>query len=434
MAKFTPAPIVIRTSLDEHGSLLDVARIPGESLSDYSSRLFDAYANRASSTYSGLLNGINRELGLTRQDVMEVRIRSLGMGDLKNLSISHTSNTITNLTSYTNLINGGTVTAIGSILTDTTQAWIPGYLRGLKLKINSNEWEVIDNTATTVIVDADMSALVGFNYLIEADWEDNILVGLGIEIGNKLFKIAENNNNTLKIESGDINEADTSIYKIRAYNPKVEVTGSKFNLYKEYSNKDNFQLEKSIDLRNDVKFHKEIVDIINELKFFEATDFISGNTEIYSHTLNRQSSENTVIKETVPAAKFFKFANSNIKEGSVKFTEANIFLREVDEEAVSQSNGNYNVDYSQGVIKVNTTPSGNKTVSYIWNDFPFTVTNSPVIINSLNRKDSEEFLFLQQEMKLYDSITERFKSSVPKADMIEYMFELLTVKPENWGE
>lgn len=434
MAKFTPAPIVIRTSLDEHGSLLDVARIPGESLTDYSRRLFDAYANRASSTYEGLLNGINRELGLLREDIMEVRIRALGLGDMSTLMVTNTDTTITNSTSYNGLIDGVNITAIGTKLTDINQSWEPGYLRGLKLKINGDVWEIIDNTSTTVTVDANMSALVGFNYLIEADWEENILVGLGLEIGNKLFKIIENNNNTFKIESGNINEADSSIYKIRAYNPKVEVTGSKFNLYKEYSNKDNFQLERSIDLRDDVKFHKDIINIINESTFFEAEDLSGGNNEIYSHTLNRQSSENVVIKETVPAAKFFKFENANIKEGSVKFTEANIFLREVEEDAVSQSNGNYNVDYSQGVVKVNTTPSGNKTVSYIWNDFPFTVTNSPVIINALNREDSEEFLFLQQEMKLYESISDRFKSSVPKADMIEYMFELLTVKPENWGE
>lgn len=434
MAKFTPTPIVIRTSLDEHGSLLDVARIPGEPLTDYSRRLFDAYANRASSTYEGLLNGINRELGLLKEDVMEVRIRALGLGDMSTLMVTNTDTTITNSTSYSGLIDGVNITAIGTKLTDINQSWKPGYLRGLKLKINGDVWEIIDNTSTTVTVDANMSALVGFNYLIEVDWEENILVGLGLEIGNKLFKIVENNNNTLKIESGNINEADSSIYKIRAYNPKVEVTGSKFNLYKEYSNKDNFQLERSIDLRDDVRFHKDIINIINKSRFFEAEDLSGGNDEIYSHTLNRQSSENTVIKEVVPAAKFFKFENANIKEGSVKFTEANVFLREVEEDAVSQSNGNYNIDYSQGVVKVNTTPSGNKTVSYIWNDFPFTVTSSPVIINALNREDSEEFLFLQQEMKLYKSVSDRFKSSVPKADMIEYMFELLTVKPENWGE
>jgi len=77
-----------------------------------------------------------------------------------------------------------------------------------------------------------------------------------------------------------------------------------------------------------------------------------------------------------------------------------------------------------------TTPSGVKAVSYIWNEFPFTITSSPAIINAFNKEDSKEFLFLQQEMKRYTSPQDRFRSSVPKADMIEYIAELLAVKPE----
>lgn len=434
MAKFTPTPIVVRTPLDEHGSLLDVARIPGESLFDYSKRLFDAYANRASSTYGGLLNGINRELGLEREDVIKVTIRSLGMGDLTDSNIILTSSTITNNVSYTALINGTSITALGQVLTDNNQSWVPGHLRGFTLKIDGVDYPVIDNTEKTVRVTGDMSALVGFTYLLEADWEENSLVGLGLQIGNKLYKITENNSNTLEIESGDLTEDDSTVYQIRAYNPKVEVTGSSVNLYKEYSNENNFQLEKSIDMREDVRFHRDIIAIINELTFFEATNLLDIRTDVFSFTLNRQSSENTVIKEMVPAAKFFKLANKDLKEGSVRFTEANIFLQEVEENAVSQSKGNYHIDYSQGIVKVNTTPSGRKTASYVWSDFPFTITASPVIINSLNKEDTEEFLFLQQEMKRYTSVKDRFRSSVPKADMIEYISELLSVKPENWGE
>jgi hypothetical protein len=434
MAKFNLTPIVIRTSLDEHGSLLDVARIAGESLIDYSKRLFDAYANRASSTYDGLLNGINRELGLEKQDIIKIGIRPVGMGNLLGPSVSFTQTTITNTDSHTNLIDGIGVTAIGAILSDNTQSWIPGHLRGYKLKIDTETYEVLDNTETTATIDGDMSGLVGFNYALEVDWEENSLIGLGLQVGTKLYKIAENNSNTLLIQSGDIFDGNGSTYILRAYNPKVEVTGSSFNLYKEYSNEENFQLEKTIDIREGVRFHRDIVSEINELKFFEAINLLDPKVDIFSFALNKQSSEVNVLQEIVPAAKFFKLQSMNIKEGSVKFTEANIFLREVEEDLVSQSLGNYNVDYGTGSIKVNTTPSGKKNVSYIWNDFPFTVTSSPAIISALNKEDSQEFLFLQQEMKLYNNFRERFRSSVPKADMIEYIAELLSVKPENWGE
>ena len=434
MAKFTPSPIVIRTALDEHGSLLDISRIPGENLVSYSKRLFDTYANRASSTYEGLINGINRELDLEKREVIKIGIRGIGFGLLSDSYISITQTTITNTNSYTNTIDGVGVTAVGTILTDTTQSWQPGHLRGYKLKILTDVYEVVDNTENTLTVVAEMSGLIGNSYTVEVDWEDNVLVGLGLEIGNALFKITENTSNILRIEVGDLTAPTGTEYKIRAFNPKVEVTGSKFNLFKEFSNSENFQLEKELDLREDVRFHTDIVSEINSLKFFEATNLTDTRAEIFAFSLKRQSSENTVIKETVPAAKFFRLQNEKIKEDSVRFTEANIFLREVDEDSVSQAVGNYHIDYNKGVVLVNTTPSGNKPVSYTWNDFPFTVVSSPIIINPLNREDSEEFLFLQKEMLRYTSVAERFRSSVPKADMIEYMAELLAVKPENWGE
>jgi len=436
--KFTPTPIVIRTSLDEHGSLLDIPRIAGEDLVSYSKRLFDAYANRASSTYEGLVNGINRELGLSRKDILEIKIRGLGFGYFTDIDISYTSTTITNNKSYTNTIDGITIIAVGDTLTDPSMNWEVNHLRGFKLTVNTEEYRIISNDATSIKIDGNMSGLVGQVYLIDTSWEDNSLVGLGLEIGNKLYKIAENTSNVLQIESGDLTSCVCNLveseYKIRAFNPKVEVTGSKFNLYKEYSNPENFQLEVKIDLREDVRFHKDIIDTINSLSFFEAENLLDYREDIFAFELKKQSSEHVVIKEIIPAAKFFKLENTKIKEDSVKFTEANIFLRETDEESVSQLIGNYNIDYNKGIIKVNTIPSGKKTASYIWNELPFIVTTSPVIINALNREDSEEFLFLQEEMKRYTSVEDRFRSSIPKADMIEYMAELLAVKPENWGE
>lgn len=434
MAKFTPTPIVVRTALDEHGSLLDVERIAGEDLRDYAERLFDAYANRASSTYNGLLNGINRELGLDRRDLISVAVRGLGFGDLTDPAIVMTQTTIQNTASHTNTIDGIIVTAVGDTLTDTTQSWTPKHLRGYKLKILTEEYEIIDNTETTLTFDADLSGLVGNIYVVEVDWEENVLVGLGLKIGNKLYKVAENTNDTIRIETGDLLEGDDTVYKLRAFNPKVEVTGSSFNLYKEFNNEENFQLEKGIALREDVRFHRDIVDEINKLKFFEAENLLDQKVDVFAFILNKQSSEEVVIKEIVPAAKFFKLTNGSVKEGSVRFTEANIFLREVEEDLVSQAIGNYNVDYDQGIVKVNTTPSGRKPVSYTWNEFPFTITDSPVVINAFNKEDSEEFLFLQQEMERYLNPQDRFRSSVPKADMIEYIAELLSVRPENWGE
>jgi len=434
MTSYIPSKTITRTSLDEIGSLLDIPRIPGESLPDYSRRLYDTYINRASSTYEGLINGINRELGLFREQVLKINLRYIGAGEIDNLDIIVTPETITNNLSYTNLIDGGNVIAIGHQLTDRSQTWEEGFLRGLKLKINSETYEIIDNTETTVIIKEEMSGFIGSTYLIEADYENNILIGLGLRKGNRLYKITENTGKIIRIENGNLLDSKSNTYKITAFNPKVEITASKINLFREYINEDNFQLERTIDLREEVKFHRDLVDVINTLNYFESEDIADSRKDIFAFALKKQTSEHVVIQETIPSARFFRLENSAIKEGSVKFTEATIFLRETDEDLVSQAVGNYNIDYTNGIVTTNTLPSGHGKVSYTWNKFPFMVTYSPVIINALTNKDTQQFLFNQMEMKLYTNFKGKYISGQPKADMIEHIAELLAVKPQNWGK
>ena len=434
--KIIPSSLIARTALDEHGSLLDIERLPEESLLNYSERLFDVYANRASSTYEGLLNGINRELNLKRDDVLTISLRGIGFGYLDHPNITITQTTITNNIVVSNVFDGTNVTISGNKIIDSTLSLNENELRGFSATINNIVYMVKDNTETEIILNKEIQTIsINDTYLVKLDLEPGELVGLGLEIGNMVYRIKENTSNIIQIEDGDLlDNQNITRYKIRAFNPRVDITGATILLYKEYQNKYNFQLEKKIKLREDVVFHKDIIDIINTLKFFEAENLKGSREDIFAFTLNRQSSENIVIKEIVPASKFFKLENSNIKEGSVRFTEADIFLRETLEEDVIKREGNYFIDYSNGIVKVNKTPSGIKTVSYSWNNFPFTVRQSKTVINPFNKEDSKEFLFLQKEMKRYKNITEQFKSSVPKMDMIEYMAELLSIKPSNWGE
>jgi len=58
--------------LDRHGLLLDLKRIRGESNESYKKRLLDVMVHPASSTYTGLINGISRELGLDITAYIEV--------------------------------------------------------------------------------------------------------------------------------------------------------------------------------------------------------------------------------------------------------------------------------------------------------------------------------------------------------------------------
>lgn len=431
---FKPEATVVRTPLDEIGSLLNVDRIPGEELKDYAERLYGTYVKRSSSTYEGLLNGINRAIGLTEQEIAEIRYRSIMTGTIDGSIVLVTQNSIQDTLSYSGTVNGSTITAVGTKFTNTGAQWIPNRLKGMTLTIGANTYEILSNTSTQAKVDGDMSNLVGQSFTIALNLEENILNGLALRVNGQIYKITANTSNKLFIDNGNLLKLENKEYVVTAYNPKIEVTASKLYLYKEYTNESNFQLEKQIDIRRDFKFHTGIVDEINKLYYFEADNLMGYKDRILSTSLRKQSSEHAVSREIVPAAKFFRLKNTDLKEGSVAFSESSVFLRETNEEQVSQAPGNYHIEHRSGSVLVNTMPSGNKTVSYIWNEFPYRLISSPAVVNAMADEEVKDFLFSQVEMRLYDNEKNKFVPSQPTGDMLEYIAELLRVKPQTWGD
>jgi hypothetical protein len=73
----TPEVHSIWNYFDEFGLLLGLPRIPGEKNVKYKERLQDVYVNPANSTYSGLMNGISRELGIHRSDIEIINLSSM---------------------------------------------------------------------------------------------------------------------------------------------------------------------------------------------------------------------------------------------------------------------------------------------------------------------------------------------------------------------
>jgi hypothetical protein len=434
MNKYTPESITVRTPLDEIGSLLNVNRIPGEELRTYAERIYSTYVKRSSSTYQGLLNGINRALGVEEKDCIEVRVRSLFQGTLEDSDISYGVNYIEDNYYETGTVDGASVIAVGSKFSVANAGWVPERLRGLSLKINGESYEILSNTEDEAVVDGVLSNLVGQSYEIEIDLEVNLLTGLALRIDGKLLKIAENTNKRIYIGTSSLVELREKDFRITAYNPKVEVSASKIYLYKEYSNSSNFQLEKQVDLRRDAKYHSGLVEIMKSCYYFEIEDPLELSDRVLSLSLKKQSSEVQVTREIVPAANYFKLKEENLKEGSVIFAEASSFLNEVDKQDVFANKGNYYVEYETGSVLVNKIPSGSQTVSYIANQFPYFIKASPAIVNGMADEEIKDFLFSQVEMRVYPNAKEQFISSQPTSDMVEYIAELIAVKPQSWGE
>ena len=374
-------------------------------------------------------------MGLFETQLFSISLRAILEGDVDGVSAIKTMNSIQDVLSYSGTVDGTNTTAVGQTFFVSGANFTPNRLKGFKLTIGTEEYIVRSNDAEYVYIESGtMSGLVGQAYTLELDMEDNELSGLALKLGQRRYRIISNTSNEIFIEAGNLLENEEVNYRVTSFNPKVEVTASDILLFKEYQNKDNYQLAKQISLRKELTFYKQAVDEINTMKFFEAQDLLGVKDDRLIVSLKKQSSEKIVTGEIVRAAKFSRFKNKNIKEGSVEFAESTVFLREVDEDVVSQQAGNYWIEYETGTVLSNLTPSGTRTVSYIWNDFPYIVKDSPVVINPLNDEDTEDFLFSQVEMKFYENFSEKFQPGQPTGDMIEYIAELLAVRPLNWGE
>jgi hypothetical protein len=430
---FKPEPSIVRTPIDEIGSLLNVDRIAGEAVSSYAERLFGTFIKRSSSTYQGMINGINRALGQEESEIMVINFRAILQGDISKDYIEYSSNYIQNNFSYSGVVNGLNVVAVGDTLTDQNAEWDEESLRGLTLTIGLDKYEIISNTKNSLKIRGLLSDLIGNNFSIQLELIPNVLTGSSIRIDNKNIPIAENTVNKIFINQGVFDTVFSTSFKITAINPRVEVSASSIYLYKEYQSEENFQLEKQISLRNFTKFHTGLVDEINTSYFFEAINLLGHKEKVLSISLKKQSSDIIVTQEIVPAVKYFKLKNQNIKPGSLVFAESSIFIQETEEENVFDRQGNYHVDYNSGFILTSATPSGNRTVSYISSSFPFRVVSSPAIVNTMADKEVEDYLFSQLEVRVYENVKERFVSSQPTTDMLEYIGELLKVKPQAWG-
>lgn len=432
--RYVPEKFNVITSADDIGAILDLSRITGESLFSYKKRILESSERLANSSYQGLINGINRELGLTRKDVLQIDLKPVIAGNLTHQDITYNIDTITDNRSYTGTIDGINVLAAGNTFTTNVHIWEPGELVGLSISIDSTPYRITHNTIDSVTFDGEVSNTTGQTYLISAVWEENSLSGLALEIGKKKYEILSNGTNIIKLDAPIVTNFGTEFIGT-ALRPRIQVTSSRIILYKEYLNEENFQLDLEVPLREKNIPHTKVVEEINlNSKFFKAEDLIPLQSTVPAKSIKQQDSDVAVNQENVPGTKFFKLNSKNIKNGTIKFSETGVFLREVPVIEDAPVGPYYFVDYKQGIVRAKNTPNGVGTVSYISSNIPFKLEATPAVVTPFVDDDADTFLFAQQEKFIYDDERERFISSQPKSNMIEYIAELLKVTDQTWGE
>ena len=432
--RYYPEKFNLVTNADDVALILDIERIPGESLSDYKKRVMEGSSNISNSSYSGLINGINRELGLKQFEAIEISFKGILSGDLFENGNTNTEYIISDNRTYTGLIDGLDIKITENKIEFSSDTWKEDYLIGLSFLIEDKEYRIVSNTVNQICVDSNFESLyVDQAYTIKPNWKINEHINYVLVLDSEPYLISGNTDKTITV-SKPLKYRTNGFYKLQLSRPKVKITSSRIIFYLDYLNENSFRVELEVDLREKNISHADLCEKVNnESKFYSLKDLIPLGTAVKAFTLKQRDSDIRVFQENVPASKYFKLKNKKIKPGSLKFSESNIFG--IEEEVLSQDiiGAYYYVNQLEGTVKTSLLPAGSGQVSYTYMDFPFILEAAPAVVLSLSDKESEKFLFSQKEKIIYEDSRERFVSSQPKTEMIEYISELLKINKQSWG-
>lgn len=432
--RYFPEKFNVVTNADDTALIVDIDRIPGESLFEYKKRVLESSTKISNSSYEGLINGINRELGLKQLEVIKIDFKGILTGDLADPNTTHTDFILSDNRLYEGIVDGTLCKITGNKLKVNTHLWLDNYLVGLTVTLDGEEYIVTSNTYNEVYVDRDFTSLyVNESYDIRAKWKANAYIGYTLLLEKERYVVLANTQNTITVNKPLIFR-DNGFFKLQLSRPRVEITASRIIFYIEYLNDQNFRVELEVDLRDNNLTHRDLCKKINaESKYYKLEDLIPLDNPLKAFSIKHNDSDIKVFQESIPSSKFFKLANKNIKPDTLKFSESNIFSREEDELNDELTGPYYSINHSEGIIKTVLLPSGFGQVSYTYMDFPFLVESAPVVVLGLADKESEQFLFSQKEKIIYEDSRDRFVSSQPKTEMIEFISELLKVNRQSWG-
>ena len=216
------------------------------------------------------------------------------------------------------------------------------------------------------------------------------------------------------------------------YVPMIEVDHATLVLYEDHL---TGLVDVTIELYNksDSLYRRTLSDVvsaINASTYFSATllDFSKGYEE--SLVLEHQDSSIEVFSEDIPSSNIFYLKNSKIIEGTVSFSDINVFYRKVESPNIATMEpGDYYIDYETGQVAVKSLPSGSGAISYKYIDIPFTLRASTTIIKDVNDSVMQD-RFLDQ----YIAPDGTQHGSLPNSDYIDLVRESMKKKSLYWGK
>lgn len=216
--------------------------------------------------------------------------------------------------------------------------------------------------------------------------------------------------------------------------PRVIVRDVQVELYSNWRLDTDNTLDATIDIysRDSTAFFLSgLITEINAVVDWTATleSGVDGHT--VSATLANQDTRKYQQDEIIKPYKLNTLEHNRAIPGTVKFTSGgnNVFRNNVVAEALVLADGDYYVDYPNGRV-VSWNIAGKETfVSYYYDDLPFVLTASPVILHEFA---SDEF-----RSKIFEQILQpngTYEDGLPMQTAIDHIAELLKVKGMLWGQ
>lgn len=212
-----------------------------------------------------------------------------------------------------------------------------------------------------------------------------------------------------------------------APDPYIRFDGTWLYLYSDYQNDVlEFQIDR-YEAGGNYEHLARLVEFINATTYFEAS-LLGEYDYTRSMSVINQSNRVVVPGEPLSVSTKIKLENQNIVSDSVLFSDARVFVREVDTVDDVDDLGDYHIDYTEGIVTAHQAPDLDATIRYEYVTYPFKPVASEVILHNLN---SDNFRVKMFNQVLQDDGT--YTHGTPTELGADIINELMSVTPLYWG-
>lgn len=213
--------------------------------------------------------------------------------------------------------------------------------------------------------------------------------------------------------------------------PRVDILADRMILYSSWRDYDDYVVDKEIniyDLGCDGYSLNGLVQEINTSEYFMAAMSARIRPNLHSATLIRGTSYNKISDDIVAVDQQTVLTKQNLLPGTAWFSDKIVFSTEVfDHEP--ESNGEYYIDYSRGLVRSYAVSTGDAVCGYAYCEFPYKVDCSLVHIYSLGDQNYLDKLFHKEELPSGEEI-----NALPNTEGAEVLHQVFKKAPVFWGK